>query len=103
MQERGFVPKAATTHEGLTLTIDLDRDNYGGTGLFIRAIDPRTDKYSTYDIAALDARSLLAWLRSRGGDNPWAEDVVGLLLGHGHLHGRSPDGGRVVSGSRLED
>lgn len=42
-------------------------------------------KYGTYDVAELDKRSLLEWLRSRGGVNSFAENVVGLLLGHGHL------------------
>lgn len=34
------------------------------------------------DIYSLDRESLLCWLRSRGGDNPWAEEVVAKLLGH---------------------
>ena len=56
-----------------------------GTGVFIRAKD-EAGKFQTCDISQLTSESLLAWLRSRGGDNPWAEDVVGILLGHGHLH-----------------
>lgn len=46
-------------------------------------------EWGSYDIVALDRASLLAWLKSRGGDNPWAEDAVGILLGHGHLHAGS--------------
>jgi hypothetical protein len=34
----------------------------------------------------LDKESLLLWLRSRGGKNTYAEDVVGILLDHGHLN-----------------
>ncbi len=45
--------------------------------------------WGSYDIVALDKPSLLAWLKSQGGDNPWAEDAVGILLGHGHLHAGS--------------
>lgn len=56
------------------------------TGVYIRAQSP-DGKWGSYDMAQLDKSSLLTWLRSRGGDNPWAEDVVGILLGHGHLHG----------------
>jgi hypothetical protein len=57
----------------------------GETGIQIRAQGP-DGKWGTFDIGHLDKPSLLAWLRSRGGDNKWAENVVGILLGHGHLH-----------------
>jgi hypothetical protein len=60
--------------------------NLPSTGIFVRAKDPEGE-WCTVDIWALDRASLLAWLRSRGGDNPWAENVVGILLGHGNLHG----------------
>jgi hypothetical protein len=55
------------------------------TGISVRALmlDGRWDNA---DIAYLDKESLLAWLRSRGGNNEWAENVVGILLGHGNLH-----------------
>ncbi len=56
-----------------------------GSGIYVRAIGP-DDKWGTYDIVCLSAESLLAWLRSRGGDNPFAENVVGMLLGYGNLH-----------------
>ena len=56
------------------------------TGIYVRAFSKEENHHGSYDIAELDAESLLVWLRSRGGDNPWAEDVVGILLGHGHLH-----------------
>lgn len=36
----------------------------------------------TFDIAELTRDSLLAWLRSRGGANEWAENVILVLLGH---------------------
>jgi hypothetical protein len=55
------------------------------TGIHLRAKD-QDGKWLAADIATLDKESLIAWLRSRGGDNQWAEDVVGILLGHGHLH-----------------
>ena len=38
--------------------------------------------YGSYDIATLDRDSLFRWLRSRGGSNPWAENIVAVLLGH---------------------
>ena len=67
------------------LTIDPARPRLD-TGIWVRAwtADGRCVNAC---ISELDRASLLAWLRSRGGDNPWAEDVVGILLGHGHLHG----------------
>lgn len=54
------------------------------TGIYVRALDGT--RWVSCDICELDKASLLEWLKSRGGDNPWAEDVVGILLGHGHFH-----------------
>lgn len=71
------------------LQVDPERLDAPETGIPIRARTP--GGFDTHDIAHLDRASLLAWLRSRGGDNPFAEDVVGILLGHGHLH--PPKGG----------
>ena len=56
-----------------------------GTGIFVRA-QSHTGYWHSVDISELAPESLLEWLRSRGGDNQWAEDVVGIILGHGHLH-----------------
>jgi hypothetical protein len=71
----------------MELRVDPNRSEKlaDSTGIYVRAI--YLGKWGSYDIAQLDKESLLEWLRSRGGDNPWAEDVVGILLGHGHLHG----------------
>jgi len=55
------------------------------TGIFVRAIGP-DGKYGSYCISQLTNGSLLEWLRSRGGSNLLAENVVGILLGRGHLH-----------------
>lgn len=57
------------------------------TGVLVRAQLPDDDpdhpsKWVNADIAQLDAASLASWLRSRGGENEWAESVVALLLGH---------------------
>lgn len=60
-----------------------DMDPYA-TGIYVRA--KSGEKFESVDIGELDKRSLLEWLRSRGGENRWAEDTVGILLGHGHLH-----------------
>ena len=62
------------------------------TGIFVRAQVPG-GKWDSVDIAQLDAESLLEWLRSRDGDNSLAENVVGILLGHGHLHLSPAEGG----------
>jgi hypothetical protein len=56
------------------------------TGIYVRAKYPSTGRWDSVDIASLDKASLLNWLKSRGGDNKLAENVVGILLGHGHLH-----------------
>ena len=71
----------------MKLKVDPKRIHEGGTGLCVRAELP-SGGFGSADIVSLDKRSLLEWLRSRGGDNPLAEDVVGILLDHGHLHGR---------------
>ena len=62
------------------------------TGITVRALvkssrpDERPDDYECVDIGELDKPSLLRWLRSRGGANEWAENVVAILLGFGPLH-----------------
>lgn len=66
-----------------------DFEAMGGTGIYVRAKFPEGG-YGSVDIRDLDAPSLLAWLRSGGGNNPLAENTIGILLGHGHLVG--PDG-----------
>jgi hypothetical protein len=69
----------------MELTADPERGHlHESTGIYVRA---KSDdgKWMNADIAELDKPSLLHWLKSRGGDNPWAEDVVGILLGHGHF------------------
>jgi len=51
------------------------------TGIYVRAQN-EAGTFSAFDIVRLDRVSLLAWLRSRGGENIWAENVVLQLLGH---------------------
>lgn len=50
-------------------------------GIYVRA-KGCDERIGSYDIAELDRDSLLRFLRSRGGDNEWAENVVLVLLGH---------------------
>lgn len=50
------------------------------TGIYVRAQDSDGNWHSV-DIAELDEPSLTEFLLSRGGSNPWAENVVRLLLG----------------------
>lgn len=54
---------------------------HGLTGIFVRAVG-KDGKWGAYDIAELDAESLTAWLKRDGGDNPWAENTVRILLNH---------------------
>jgi hypothetical protein len=63
------------------LKIDRERKDITETGIYVRALD-QEGRWGSHDIAQLDRESLLAWLRSRGGDNLWAENCVLLLLGH---------------------
>ncbi|MGF6641808.1 hypothetical protein [Paraburkholderia sp. MM6662-R1] len=61
-------------------TVDTARVGLGPTGIYVRATFD--GKRGNYDIAELDRDSLHCWLRSRGGENLFAENVVLLLLGH---------------------
>jgi hypothetical protein len=54
------------------------------TGIFVRAQDPH-GKWISADIAILTPDSLLSYLRHCGEHNHLAENVVGILLGHGHI------------------
>jgi hypothetical protein len=83
---QGQLKIGATAMGELELTVDPKfAHRHDFTGIPVRA-KSRSGKWINADIAQLDKPSLLAWLRSRGGANEWAEDVVGLLLGHGVLH-----------------
>jgi hypothetical protein len=78
----------------MELTVDTARHEANAdrdiiTGIYVRA-KTAGGRWINADIADLDRDSLLTFLRSRGGDNAWAEDVVGILLGHGHLHAEQP-------------
>jgi len=61
-----------------------ESNDFPDTGIFVRALTP--DGHASVDISCLTPKSLLKWLRSCGGKNELAENVVGVLLGHGHLH-----------------
>jgi hypothetical protein len=50
------------------------------TGIYVRAQDDE-GRWHSADVARLDEPSLTEWLRSRGGENLWAENVVRILLG----------------------
>lgn len=65
----------------IDLQVDETRLGFGPTGIFVRAKNSE-GRWDSVDIAELDKESLLVWLKSRGGDNPWAESTVLILLGH---------------------
>lgn len=68
----------------MDLQVDKSRTHlHEMTGIYVRA--KHDDKWGSYDIAELDKNSLHTFLRSRGGNNIWAENVVAILLGHGHF------------------
>lgn len=60
---------------------DPKRIVVGPTAIFVRAVDGE-GKWHSADIVTLDRDSLIRWLRSRGGKNLLAENVVLVLLGH---------------------
>ena len=64
------------------LTVDPTLIPHPGTGIYVRAKNP-DGNWVDSDISELDKASLHTWLRSRGGENEWAESVVFMLLGHG--------------------
>lgn len=64
------------------LKVDPKRLDLPESGIYVRAKDER-DQWDSVDIVHLDKPSLKTWLRSRGGENEWAENCVLLLLGHG--------------------
>lgn len=69
----------------MDLKVDPSRANFPETGIYVRAQD-EVGAWQSADIAHLNADSLLAFLRSDGGHNQLAENVVGMLLGHdGHI------------------
>jgi hypothetical protein len=53
----------------------------GSTGIYVRAQNEH-GRWVNADIATLTKESLITFLRSRGGENEWAESVVLILLGH---------------------
>lgn len=55
-------------------------DYLRNSGILVRA--KLNGEWGNYDIAELTRQSLFAWLRSRGGSNPWAENTVAIILGH---------------------
>jgi hypothetical protein len=62
----------------------VNRDMHRTTGIYVRA--KGTDgRWDSFDIAELNRDSLVTWLRSRGGDNFWAENCVLIMLGHDPL------------------
>jgi hypothetical protein len=65
----------------MDLKVDPKRQHLPETGIFVRT--KIGEKYESVDIAHLDLGSLMTWLRSRGGNNIWAENTVAILLGHG--------------------
>jgi len=70
------------------LRIDPSRTNPDSaledtTGIYVRAIDPRTERWGSYDLATLDTDSLKEFLEDK--DVRYLMDIIGILLGHGHL------------------
>jgi hypothetical protein len=88
MGERGArVVRELPSSKTESLRVDAERwksKDYGETGIFVRAQHP-SGAWDSVDIVDIERDSLIRWLRSRGGHNPWAENCVLALLGHSHL------------------
>ena len=66
----------------LVLKVDNKRWDAHRVGFPVRAIDELGMIWDPVDAGVLDRESMLAWLRSRDGANPWMESVVLRLLGY---------------------
>lgn len=64
-----------------TYKADSSRMDLPETGMYIRAQN-EAGSYGAFDLSHLDRDSVVRWLRSRGGENLWAENTVLILLGH---------------------
>lgn len=65
----------------MELKTDPKRENIEGTDIYVRA-ETSSGEWKSVDVVQLDKQSLLTWLKSRGGNNEFAEEVVCILLGH---------------------
>jgi hypothetical protein len=65
----------------MNLQKDENRKYVVSTGIFVRAQD-KDKKWASCDISELTSESLEMWLKSDGGDNRLAENVVRVLLGY---------------------
>lgn len=64
------------------MKIDVNRKKYAdATGIYVR-VKNEDGKFDSRDIAELDKESLKEFMRSRGGENEWAESIVYILLEH---------------------
>jgi len=78
-------PKDLFVDFNLQVDPDRLRPSYvDATSIYVRA--QYEGKWGSHDIAVLDAVSLLRWIRSKRSDNNhFAEDIIGVILGHGHI------------------
>lgn len=75
--------KAWREDQAKPLHVDKSRlhsSRHNDTGIYVRAYSGTA--VGNYDISQLTKESLLRWLRSRGGSNPWAESCVLIMLGY---------------------
>lgn len=76
----GMTSETRSVHPKFIVDAARISDGDGVTGIYVRAwLD---GKCGSHDIATLEAKSLVAFLRSRGGENEWAEGCVLIMLGH---------------------
>lgn len=75
------------------LRVDPERARMSeSTGIFVRAIDPETKRWGSFDIIHLDRISLMRFCRSRGDTSVWMESIIMSLLLHYGKHPEETDG-----------
>ena len=88
MYRRMGLPDSWLYWNGAPVELRVDpkrKDNWAGkTAILVRAKLP-DGSFGPVDIAELDRDSLHAWLRSRGGKNLWAENLILAMLDHPQL------------------
>ena len=91
------------------LWVDPNRTDLPETGIYVRAKMPRAEgevdvarpKWVSADIAHLTKAALGVWMRSRGGNNEYAESVVEILLGH-HARNDEPAESQEAGNDELD-
>lgn len=88
------------------MDVDPERVNLPETRIYCRALTKyiplvQTARWGSHDIAHLTKESLLAILS--GKPREWSIDVVGIMLGHGHIVPKPNDDEKPVAPTAFND